>query len=40
MDYFLNPDVVICENGLGDPKYELKTMLTADPTSETGDPPL
>lgn len=39
-DFFLRPDVVIAENGIGDPKYDLSKLLTASPTSETNDPPI
>lgn len=27
IEYFLKPDVVICENGLGDPKMDLATLI-------------
>lgn len=27
IEYFLKPDVVICENGVGDPKMDLSTLI-------------
>ena len=27
IEYYIKPDVIIAENGLGEPKYNLSTML-------------
>lgn len=40
IDYYIRPDVVIAENGLGEPKYKLANMLTPSSNSETGEPPI
>ena len=28
VEYFIKPDIVIVENGLGQPKYDLRSLLT------------
>jgi hypothetical protein len=40
VEYFLNPDIVIAENGVGSPKYNLQSLLTAGKISENGEPPI
>ena len=40
VEYYLKPDVVIAENGLGAPKYEIKKVLAPASNAENGEPPL
>jgi len=40
VEYFLRPDVVIAENGVGGPKYDLRSKLTPAENAENGEPPL
>lgn len=40
VEFFIKPDVVIAENGLGYPKFELLPLLTPSAQSEAGEPPL
>ena len=40
MEYFLRPDIVIAENGIGQPKYDLKSLLAPAHNAEAGEPPL
>lgn len=40
VEHFVRPDVVIVENGIGEPKYSLRDILTAGEHSEAGEPPL
>ena len=40
IEYYIKPDVVIAENGVGTPKYNLKDMLAPGATSEFGEPPI
>lgn len=39
VEYFVRPDVVIAENGLGAPKYNIKDLLTPASNAESGEPP-
>ena len=36
-DFFLRPDIIIAENGLGEPKYSLREVMAASITSDQGD---
>jgi hypothetical protein len=36
----LRPDVIIAENGVGAPKYDLKQILSPGKHAEHGEPPL
>lgn len=38
-EFVIKPDIVIAENGLGGPKYDLKSLLVPG-NNENGDPPL
>jgi hypothetical protein len=40
VEFFVRPDLIIGENGLGQPKYNLKTMLAPATNAEAGEPPL
>lgn len=40
LEYFIKPDVVIAENGLGAPKMDLKELLTPAIHAENNEPPL
>ena len=40
VEFFIRPDLIIGENGLGQPKYNLKTMLTPAHNAEDGEPPI
>ena len=40
VEYFVRPDVVIAENGLGAPKYDLRKVLAPATYAENGEPPL
>lgn len=40
VEYFVRPDVVIAENGVGQPKYELSKLLAPATNAEAGEPPL
>jgi hypothetical protein len=40
VEYFLRPDVVIAENGIGQPKCDLKTLLAPGTHAEAGEPPI
>ena len=40
LEFFVRPDIVIAENGIGAPKYDLKTMLAPASNAEAGEPPL
>ncbi|CDW84041.1 pyridine nucleotide-disulphide oxidoreductase family protein [Stylonychia lemnae] len=40
IEYFIKPDIVIAENGLGAPKIEIKKLLTPDVHAESDEPPL
>jgi hypothetical protein len=36
----VRPDIVIAENGVGQPKYDLKNLLAPGTNAESGEPPL
>lgn len=40
VEYFVRPDIVIAENGIGAPKYDVRKLLTAGADAENGEPPL
>jgi hypothetical protein len=40
VEYFVKPDVVIAENGIGAPKYDIRTLLAPGSSSENGEPPI
>jgi len=40
IEYFIKPDIVIAENGLGRPKYELSSLLAPASNAEVDEPPL
>lgn len=40
VEFFIRPDVVIAENGVGAPKYDLRSKLAPATDSENGEPPL
>jgi hypothetical protein len=40
VEYFVRPDVVIAENGIGAPKYDIRTLLAPGSHSENGEPPM
>lgn len=40
VEYFVRPDVVIAENGIGAPKYDIRTLLAPGSQSENGEPPM
>jgi hypothetical protein len=40
VEYFVRPDVVIAENGIGAPKYDIRMLLTPGSDSENGEPPI
>ena len=40
IEYFIKPDVVIAENGLGVPKMNLKTLLAPGIHAEFDEPPI
>lgn len=40
IEYFIRPDIVIAENGLGQPKHDLRALLAPGTTAENGEPPL
>lgn len=40
VEYFLRPDVVIAENGIGQPRYDLKKLLAPGEHVEHGEPPI
>lgn len=40
VEYFVRPDIVIAENGVGAPKYDIRALLAPGSTSENGEPPL
>ena len=40
VEFFLKPDIVIAENGLGAPKRDLKMLLAPATNAEAGEPPI
>lgn len=40
VEYYVKPDIVIAENGVGTPKFDLKSLLMAGVSSENGEPPI
>lgn len=40
VEYFLKPDVVIAENGIGAPKKDLRSLLAPATNAEAGEPPI
>lgn len=40
VEYFLKPDIVIAENGIGAPKKDLRKILAPATNAEAGEPPL
>jgi hypothetical protein len=40
VEFYLRPDIVIAENGVGAPKYDLKSVLAPAKNAENGEPPL
>jgi hypothetical protein len=40
IEYFVRPDIVIAENGIGQPKYDLRSLLAPGTNSEAGEPPI
>ncbi len=40
VEFFLKPDIVIAENGVGAPKRDLKMMLAPATNAEAGEPPI
>jgi len=40
VQYFIKPDVVIAENGLGTPKLNIKTLLSPGIHAENDEPPI
>ena len=40
IEYYIKPDVIIAENGLGPPKFDIRPLLTASASSDSGEPPL
>lgn len=40
VEYFVRPDIVIAENGIGAPKYDIRTLLAPGHHAENGEPPL
>ena len=40
VEYFVRPDVIIAENGIGAPKYDIRTLLAPGSSSENGEPPI
>jgi hypothetical protein len=40
VEYFIRPDVIIAENGIGAPKYDIRKVLAAGTHAENGEPPL
>jgi hypothetical protein len=40
VEYFLKPDIIVAENGIEEPKYDLKKLLSPGQHSENGEPPI
>jgi hypothetical protein len=40
IEYFIKPDIVIAENGIGAPKKDLKSLLAPATNAEAGEPPI
>lgn len=40
VEYFLRPDVIIAENGIGQPRYDLQKLLLPGDHAEHGEPPI
>lgn len=40
VEYFVRPDMIIAENGIGAPKYDIRQLLAAGSNAENGEPPI
>ena len=40
MEFFIRPDMVIAENGIGPPKHDIAPLLTPATHAESGEPPI
>ena len=40
IEYFVRPDLIIAENGVGLPKYSIKSLLAPATNAEAGEPPI
>ena len=40
VEYYIRPDLIIAENGIGAPKYDIKTVLSPGKNAENGEPPI